>query len=118
MTCIRVGIQFHKIDTFISRVRFLTLSRAFTICKFYFDLLIWKGIWGLFDNVIGAPMPVSLTAMIGGMAVLAPLGAIRAVMCTPCGLGFDRPDTYISVPMFLKVPRAIVMYVNERAMAR
>ena len=86
-----------------SRIRFLAVSRAFTICKFYFDLLMWKGVWGLFDNVIGAPMPVSLSAMVGGMAVLAPLGAVRAIMCTPCGMGLDRPDTYVSVPMFFKV---------------
>ena len=90
-------------DSFISRIRFLAVSRAFTIFKFYFDLLIWKGVWGLFDNVIGAPMPVSLAAMVVGMAVLAPLGAVRAIMCTPCGMGLDRPDTYVSVPMFLKV---------------
>ena len=88
---------------FAFRIRFLLVSRAFTICKFYSDLLMWKGVWGLFDNVIGAPMPVSLSAMLGGMAVLAPLGAVRAIMCAPCGFGLDRPHTYISVPTYLKV---------------
>ena len=50
------------IDTFAKRsaeeglntFRFLLVSRLFTVVRFYFDVLLWKGVWGFYDYIVGA----------------------------------------------------------------
>jgi hypothetical protein len=69
----------------IFRLRFLFFSRLFTLAKFYSDLLIWKGIWGIGDNVIGGGWQVSVSYMVSGWIILAPFGGLRAIFCTPVG---------------------------------
>jgi hypothetical protein len=34
-------------------VRFFLVSRIYTIVRFYFDLVMWKGIWGFMNFIVG-----------------------------------------------------------------
>ncbi len=36
------------------RFRFFLVSRLYTFFRFSFDVLAWKGIWGLWDFIIGS----------------------------------------------------------------
>ena len=84
-----------------SKPWFFIISRFYTIIRFYFDLLMWKGIWGFYNYIAYGTWVTSLCSYLGGTIVLFVLRSYKAAVASPMGMGIDRPKLYISVPTYL-----------------
>ena len=88
-----------------SKPSFFLISRLFTVIDLYSELLIWKGIWGFFDNIaygqVSGTWVTSLSTSIISTTILLILRSVKSSLGSPMGMGIDRPKLYISVSTFL-----------------
>ena len=84
-----------------SRLKFILVSRGFTMARFYCDLIMWKGVWNLLDYVVGTTWQLSLACLFCASGFLTVIRTFKATLGTPFGIRFDRPSVYISVPTAL-----------------
>ena len=95
----------HEIKSFVLKRKnkwaFYFVSRLFTIVRFYFDLLMWKGIWGFFNYIVGSAWQVSLACFLSASCLLFLVRSFKTSIATPMGIGIDRPKLYITVATYL-----------------
>ncbi|XP_059085484.1 uncharacterized protein LOC131882373 isoform X2 [Tigriopus californicus] len=84
-----------------STFRYLVVSRVFTVTNFYFDLFLWKGLWGLFNHVIGPSWQISASVLGVSLGILLLSQYALKVLGPPVRFSIDRSQDYFHMSTVL-----------------
>ena len=99
-----ITLFFQEIDAFAKNrgtVKYLLVSRIFSIMNTFFSLLYWKGVFDMLDAVKAEEEEAPKFAVLLAAVALFIIGAFKSAAITPpIGVNLDTKENYFNIDTF------------------